>query len=193
MLNNLKKYKIILASNSPRRRELLSKIDIDFVVMSLPNIDESYPLELQGVNIPAYISFKKAKGYRQFITSNELVITADTIVWLGNEALGKPRDEEDARRMLHKLSGRTHQVATGVCITTANFQKRFTSVTEVTFSDLSDEEINYYLNKYHPYDKAGAYGVQEWIGFIGVEGINGSYYNVMGLPIQRLYRELEKL
>lgn len=193
ILSNLKNYKIILASNSPRRKELLSGLDVEYVVMTLPNVNESYPSDLQGEEIPSFIAHQKAEAYRKFITGNELVITADTIVWLNGEALGKPRDEEDAKHMLHKLSGHTHQVITAVYITTAQFQKHFTAISEVTFSELSDAEIDYYVHRYLPLDKAGSYGVQEWIGFVGVSGIKGSYYNVMGLPVQRLYTELKKL
>lgn len=193
VLSNLSKYKIILASNSPRRKELLSGLDIDYVVMTLPNVNEEYPASLQAENIPLYIAHQKAEAYRKFIAGNELVITADTIVWLNGEALGKPADEEEAKVMLHKLSGTTHQVITAVYITTAQFQKSFYVVSDVTFSHLSDDEINYYVKRYLPLDKAGAYGVQEWIGFVGVCDIKGSYYNVMGLPVQRLYSELKKL
>lgn len=193
VLSNLKNYKIILASNSPRRKELLSGLDVEYVVMTLPNVNEEYPADLMAEEIPSFIAHQKAEVYRKFITGNELVITADTIVWLEGEALGKPIDEEDAKVMLQKLSGKTHQVITAVCITTAKFQRQFTAISEVTFSELSDEEINYYVERYLPLDKAGAYGVQEWIGFVGVSGIKGSYYNVMGLPVQRLYSELKKL
>ncbi len=193
ILSNLSKYKIILASNSPRRKELLSGLDIEYVVKTLPNVDERYPASLKGTEIPAYIAHQKAAAYREFITGNELVITADTIVWLHDEALGKPHDEEEAKIMLRKLSGVTHQVITAVCITTAQLQKSFTVTSEVSFSELSDDEIDYYVKRYMPLDKAGAYGVQEWIGFIGVNDIKGSYYNVMGLPVQRLYAELKTI
>jgi len=193
MLANLSKYKIILASNSPRRKDLLSGLGIEYVVMTLPNINESYPSNLHGAEIPSFIAHQKADAYRKFINSNELVITADTIVWIDDEALGKPNDEAEAKQMLHKLSNATHQVITSVCITTAEFQKSFNVISEVTFSPLTDDEIDYYVKRYHPYDKAGAYGVQEWIGYIGVKDIKGSYYNVMGLPVQRLYSELKKI
>lgn len=193
VLSNLSKYKIILASNSPRRKELLSGLGIEYVVMTLPNVNEEYPSSLKAEEIPMFIAHQKADAYKKYITANELVITADTIVWLNGEALGKPTDEEEAKMMLHKLSGNTHQVITGVCITTAEFQKSFYVVSEVTFSQLTDDEINYYVKRYLPLDKAGAYGVQEWIGFVGVCDIKGSYYNVMGLPVQRLYTELKKL
>ncbi len=185
-------YHIILASNSPRRRELLSGLGLDYEVRTLPGIDESYPSTLQGEEIPDYISSKKASAYLDALKENELLITADTIVWLEGRVLGKPSDEEEARQMLHDLSGKTHQVITGVTLATTSFQKSFASVSQVTFATLTEEEINYYVTHYHPMDKAGSYGVQEWIGFIGVERIEGSYFNVMGLPVQRLYRELKE-
>ena len=193
MLDNLKKYKIILASNSPRRRELLSGLGVDYEVKIVPGIDETYPELLNGEEIPVYIAQEKANAYRASLQPDELVITADTIVYVDGMVLGKPVDEADACRMLRMLSGRTHQVITGVCLTTVDFQKSFASVTEVTFDTLSDEEIGYYVEKYRPMDKAGSYGVQEWIGFVGVTGLKGSYCNVMGLPVQRLYKELKEL
>lgn len=193
MLNNLKKYKVILASGSPRRRELLSGLGIDYTIKVLPDVNEAYPETLKGEDIPLYIAREKAEAYLKGIESDELIITADTIVWLDNEVLGKPTDERQAKVMLRMLSGKTHHVITGVCLTTSEFQKSFTTTTEVTFAKLSEEEIDYYVEKYRPLDKAGAYGIQEWIGFVGVEAINGSYFNVMGLPIQRLYKELAKL
>lgn len=193
MLGNLKKYSIVLASNSPRRKELMSGLGIDYVVKTLPDVDESYPEDLRGEAIPLFIAREKAEAYRSMIAPDELLITADTIVWLDNEALGKPAGREEAIRMLHSLSGKTHQVITGVCLTTCQWQKSFTSVTEVRFAKLTDEEIEYYVDAYSPMDKAGSYGVQEWIGFVGVESIAGSFYNVMGLPIQKLYGELKHL
>lgn len=192
MLENLDKYKVVLASNSPRRRELLSGLGVKYEVKVLPDVDESYPDGMEGMEIPRYIACKKADAYRSFIQANELVITADTIVWLEGKVMGKPAGEEEARLMLHALSGRTHQVITGVCLTTSDIQRSFSTVTDVTFATLTDEEIDYYVRTYLPMDKAGSYGIQEWIGFIGVEGISGSYFNVMGLPIQRLYTELRK-
>lgn len=193
MLDNLKKYEVILASGSPRRRELLSGLGIDYEVKILPDVDESYPDTLQGEEIPLYIAREKADAYKSLIWPGELIITADTIVWLDNTVLGKPRDAAHAMEMLRRLSGKTHQVITGVCLTTQEFQRSFTTVTEVTFATLTEEEIEYYVTNYRPLDKAGAYGIQEWIGFVGVESIRGSYFNVMGLPVQRLYRELIKL
>lgn len=193
MLENLNKYKVVLASNSPRRKELLSGLGIAYEVKTLPDIDESFPEGMDGVEIPAYIARAKADAYREMMAPDELIITADTIVWLDGEVMGKPHDAEDARRMLRALSGQTHQVITGVCLTTADAQKAFATVTDVTFCRLSEEEIAYYVEHYRPMDKAGSYGIQEWIGFVGVESISGSYFNVMGLPIQRLYTELKKL
>ncbi len=185
-------YHIILASNSPRRKELLSGLGIEYEVRTLPDIDESYPAELQGGNIPLYISKGKSDAYKSLLRPNELIITADTIVWLNGQVLGKPEGYEDAIQMLHQLSGQTHEVFTGVTLTTTQKQHSFFAETKVTFAQLSDEEISYYVNHYKPFDKAGSYGVQEWIGYIGVERIEGSYFNVMGLPVQRLYKELKK-
>ncbi|HPW71169.1 MAG TPA: Maf-like protein [Bacteroides graminisolvens] len=201
MLEDLKKYSVVLASNSPRRKELLSGLGVNFSVKTLPDVDESFPDALKGEEIPLFIARKKADAYKVLfssVNSNEveeplLVITADTIVWLEDEVLGKPANATEARAMLSKLSGKKHQVITGVCLTTALWQKSFAAVSEVQFSSLTEEEMDYYIHNYCPYDKAGAYGVQEWIGFIGVESIQGSYFNVMGLPIQRLYRELKTI
>ena len=193
MLDNLKKYKVILASNSPRRKELLAGLGVDYEVRTLPDVDESYPETLQGADIPLYIAKEKADAYVAMMQPGELMITADTIVWLDDKVLGKPRDREDALQMLRTMSGRTHEVFTGVCITTTDWQRSFTAQTEVRFATLSEEEIAYYVDNFQPMDKAGAYGVQEWIGFIGVENISGSYYNIMGLPVQKLYRELLKV
>lgn len=192
MLSHLKKYEILLASNSPRRRELLAGLDIDYRVTALPEVDESYPDTLSGEEIPLYISQEKAAAYRRFMKDNTLLITADTIVWLDRKVYGKPRDTADAKAMLQALSGKTHTVITGVTLTSLQKQLSFAVSTEVTFAALDDDEIDYYVETYHPLDKAGAYGVQEWIGYIGVTGLKGSYYNVMGLPIQRLYTELKK-
>ena len=192
MLENLRKYHIILASNSPRRRELLAGLGIDYEVRTIQGIDESYPAELPVEQIAEFISAEKAAAYQKQLTDDELIITADTIVVVDSEVLGKPHDEADARRMLHKLSNRTHQVITGVCLTTAEKQRHFSVTTDVTFKALTDEEIDYYIMNYRPFDKAGAYGIQEWIGYIGVTGLNGSYFNVMGLPVQRIYNELRK-
>jgi len=207
--------KIILASNSPRRRDLLSGLGFDYEVRTLQGLDESYPDGLSMEEIPQYISRKKAAAYT--LGADELLITADTIVWLNGEVLGKPVDEEDAKQMLRKLSGKTHQVVTGVTISAPSPDPSpeeegrlaaeslpprgevwrgaisFSSVSQVTFAQLTEEEIDYYVTHYHPLDKAGAYGIQEWIGYIGVTSIEGSYFNVMGLPVQRLYTEMKKL
>lgn len=193
MLDNLEKYKVILASGSPRRRELMAGLGVNYEVRILPDVDESYPDTLQGEEIPLYIAKEKADAYIPMMQPDELIITADTIVWLDGEVLGKPRDREDALQMLRTMSGRTHDVFTGVCITTTDWQRSFTAQTEVRFATLSEDEIIYYVDNFKPMDKAGAYGVQEWIGFIGVENISGSYYNIMGLPVQKLYRELLKV
>lgn len=193
MLDNLSHYRILLASNSPRRRELLSGIGVDYEVTSLPSVDESYPTHLTGEEIPMYIAKEKADAYRQLMDDATLLITADTIVWLDGKVYGKPTSPDHAREMLHDLSGRTHTVITGVAITTTQMQRLFATSSHVTFARLTDEEIDYYVTHYAPLDKAGAYGIQEWIGYIGVTGIEGSYYNVMGLPIQRLYQELKKI
>lgn len=185
-------YKLILASNSPRRRELLAGLDLDFEVRVLPGIDEGYPAELQGGDIPLYIAKEKAQAYVAQLQPDELLITADTIVWLNGQVLEKPADEADAFRMLRQLSDNTHQVFTGVCLTTRERQVAFSCCTDVTFSRLTDDEITHYVRRYRPFDKAGSYGVQEWIGYVGVESINGSFYNVMGLPVQRLYTALKQ-
>lgn len=185
-------YKIILASNSPRRKELLSGLDLDYDIVVLPDVDESYPSDIKKEEVASYIAEKKAKSYKSLLSDNSLVITADTVVVLGESILGKPVDEDEAKKMLRQLSGKTHQVITGVCLTTLRKQKTFSVVSDVRFSYLSDSEIEYYVSKYKPLDKAGAYGIQEWIGYIGVEYISGSYFNVMGLPIQKLYQELNK-
>ena len=190
-MDNLSKYNILLASNSPRRRELLGGLGLSYEVVSLPEIDESYPDTLYGSEIPSYIAQKKADAYRSMMKPNTLLITADTIVWLDGKVYGKPVDEDNARQMLRELSGRSHTVITGVAITTCDVQKVFAVESKVTFATLTEEEIDYYVTKYHPLDKAGAYGIQEWIGYIGVTGLDGSYFNVMGLPIQRLYNELK--
>jgi len=191
MLSHLNHYNIILASQSPRRLELLSGLNIPFKVQVI-DIDETYPCELVGVDIPMYLAEKKANAYLGTMDENTLLITADTIVWHEGQVFNKPIDKNDATAMLKSLSGKTHQVITGVCISTINKRKTFHVISEVRFATLSSKEIEYYLQNYKPYDKAGAYGVQEWIGYIGVEHIDGSYFNVMGLPIQRLYTELKR-
>ena len=185
--------KLILASNSPRRKELLAGLGLPFEVKVLQDIDESYPADLPVSDVALYIAGKKADAYRAVVKADELIITADTVVIVGDEILGKPVDEADAVRMLRLLSGRTHQVTTGVCLLTATNEHRFAVTTDVTFKALSDEEIHYYVDTYKPFDKAGAYGIQEWIGYVGVTCLHGSYYNVMGLPVQRIYEALKSL
>lgn len=180
--------KIILASNSPRRKELLGGLGVDFEVKVLNGVDESYPDTLPAKDVAEYIATEKAAAYT--VQEDELFITADTVVIVGQDILGKPEDAADACRMLRELSGKTHQVVTGVCLTTSKEQRRFSVTTDVTFKQLSDAEIEHYVDKYKPFDKAGAYGIQEWIGYIGVTALNGSYYNVMGFPVQRVYEEL---
>ena len=183
-------YRIILASNSPRRRELLGGLGIDFTVKVIGGIDESWLHELKGEEIPLYISREKAAPYKATIAPDELVITADTIVYVDGEVLGKPHDKADAVRMLKLISGRWHEVITGVTLMTAVKERSFAVTTRVRFCNLTDDEINRYVESGLPMDKAGAYGIQEWIGYVGVEAIEGSYFNVVGLPVQRLYREL---
>ena len=188
-MNKNKNMKIVLASNSPRRKELLGALELDFEVRTLEGIDESYPLGLTMTAIPEHISNHKASAYA--LGENELLIAADTIVYLDGEVLGKPADAKEATKMLAKLSGKTHQVVTGVTLRTLERSHSFSCVTEVTFAELTKEQIKYYVKNYSPFDKAGAYGIQEWIGCVGVTSINGSYYNVMGLPVQRLNQELQ--
>lgn len=185
--------KIILASASPRRRELLSHLDVDVEIAPARRIDESYPARLLPEETAPYISRKKADGYRDLVGDDTILITADTVVVLDGRVLGKPRDEEDARRMLRQLSGRTHTVVTGVTVTSRDAQHTFAEHTEVDFAELTEAEIDHYVSCYSPLDKAGAYGIQEWIGYIGVTGIRGCYYNVMGLPLSALYRHLKPL
>lgn len=180
-----------MASNSPRRRELLAGLGLPFEVRIIDGIDESYPASLVVSDVPLFISKKKAQAYT--LAPSELLITADTIVCIDNEILGKPKDNEEACKMLTKLSGRTHQVITGVTLTTTEWTHSFSCSSDVTFASLTEQEILHYVNAYHPLDKAGAYGIQEWIGYIGVTRLEGSYFNVMGLPVQRLYSELKKL
>jgi septum formation protein len=185
--------KIILASKSPRRRELLAGLDLDFEVKVIPGIAENYPDCLPSERIPQYIAAEKAEAYKGSIAPDEVVITADTVVILNDEIMGKPKDDAQAREMLHKLSGKTHQVTTGVCLTTVSSQKQFHVTSHVTFKLLSDDEIDYYVSHYHPLDKAGAYGIQEWIGYVGVTRLEGSFFNVMGLPVQRIWEELKTI
>lgn len=182
--------KIILSSNSPRRKELLAGLGVDFEVKVIKGVDESYPTTLPPKDVAEYIAREKAAAYE--VAADELVITADTVVVVGDDILGKPHDAAEARKMLREISGCTHRVVTGVCMKTVKEIHSFSVVTGVTFKMLSDEEIDYYIEHYKPFDKAGAYGIQEWIGYIGVTGLEGSYYNVMGFPVQRVYEELTK-
>lgn len=188
---------IILASKSPRRRELIGGLDIEYRVWLIPGIAESYPPGLSAEEVPEYIAREKAAPYFRpehiaDVGDDDIVLTADTVVILDGEVLGKPADEDDARHMLQRLAGRTHHVVTGVCLTSKEKQRHFSVTTAVTFAPLTPEQIDYYVERYHPLDKAGAYGVQEWIGYVGVTRLEGSYYNVMGLPVQRIYEELCK-
>lgn len=188
----LEQYHVILASNSPRRKELLSGLEITFEVKTIKGLEEDYPERLQEGDIPLFLARQKMDAYNSLIQGNELIITADTIVWSGNRVMGKPKDREDAIRMLHKLSDDTHQVFTGVCVRSKEKEVSFVARSDVRFATLTDEEITHYVDHYKPFDKAGSYGVQEWIGYIGVEHINGSFYNIMGLPIQKLYNVLKE-
>lgn len=193
LLDKLKQYNVVLASNSPRRKELLTDLGIDFEVRTIKGIDESYPHDMPVLEIAEFISQKKAQAYQRQMGENEIIITADTVVIMGNEVLGKPADTADACRMLRELSGNTHKVVTGVTIVMSGRMSSFSAVTDVEFAQLSDEDIDFYVDNYRPLDKAGAYGIQEWIGCMGVRHINGSFYNVMGLPLHRLYSELDRL
>lgn len=188
----LEQYRIILASNSPRRKELLAGLGISFDVLTIPGIDESYPDTLVGGDIPVYLAKKKSEAYNDILRDNLLVITADTIVWHNGKVLGKPKDRREAIEMLTELSGDSHIVYTGVCVRTKDKEVSFFTDSEVFFDELTSSEIEYYVDNYKPYDKAGSYGIQEWIGYVGVKRIEGSYFNIMGLPIQRLYKELKR-
>ena len=189
MLSNLEKYDVVLASGSPRRRELLSALGLKFRVEVREGISEALPAGMPVMQIDATLSRVKAEAYKP--VDNQLIITADTVVIEGGEVLGKPADEAEARRMLQRLSGKVHSVITGVTVTTRERTQTFSAQTQVEFDELTDEEITYYIDNYRPMDKAGAYGIQEWIGCVGVRSIQGSFYNVMGLPIQRLYTLLK--
>ena len=188
-MNWLPKYNYILASKSPRRQELIHDLGIDFRV-EIRDVEENFPTELYREEIPVFLAELKAKPFLGTLAVNDLLITADTIVWLDGEVFGKPSDREDAFRILKKLSGKEHQVISGVCLTGMEKQKSFFSISNVSFRELSDKEIYFYIDEFKPYDKAGAYGIQEWIGYIGITHIEGSFYNVMGLPVQQLYSEI---
>ena len=193
MLDNLKNYHVVLASNSPRRRMLLEGLDIPFEVKVLPDIDESYPSNMPLEQVAEHIACEKAAAYKPLMGDDELIITADTIVIVNGQVLGKPHDKDDAARMLRMLSDCTHRVVTGVCLRAKGRMRRFSATTDVTFKHLSDEEIAYYLEAYRPYDKAGAYGVQEWIGYVACTAMNGSYFNVMGFPVHLVYKALKQM
>lgn len=192
MYENLKKYKILLASKSPRRRELLQQLRLPFGIISVKGVEERYPLDIDPFEAAQYVSELKADACIKMLSEEDLVITADTMVILGQRIMGKPHDRKEALEMIMELSGKTHAVTTGVTIATKDMRTSFTSVTEVDFAEISQEEAEYYVNTFEPFDKAGAYGIQEWIGCVGVSVIRGSYYNVMGLPVHRLYQELKK-
>lgn len=189
MLNNLDKYRIILASQSPRRYELLKGLDVEFEVRTR-DVNESYPSDMPVEDVPAYLSEKKANAYHDILDKETLLITSDTIVIQDGEILEKPLSVNDAKSMIAKLSGNSHTVVTGVCIQSRGKKVVFSDTTKVHFNTLSTDEIQYYVHRYQPFDKAGAYGVQEWIGYIGIERLEGSYYNVMGLPVHKVYAAL---
>ena len=191
--DRLKNHRLILASASPRRRELLASCDIDFTLAEKFECEECYPADLEADRVAEYLSQLKSEAYPQRLTEGDILLTADTVVIAGGESLGKPKDRADAERMLQTLSGATHKVVTGVMLRTTTQRISFSAESLVTFRVLENEEIAYYIEKYRPMDKAGAYGIQEWIGYVGIERIEGSFYNVMGLPVQRLYVELQRL
>lgn len=192
MLDNLKKYNIVLASKSPRRQELLKGIGVVFSILT-KEVDESFPSRLPLIDVAPFLSLKKAKAFENAeLPENYMVITADTVVIVENEILGKPKDRDDAVRMMNLLSGKVHKVVTGVTVHTKEKTKTFSVTSKVTFETLDNQEVDYYIDNFKPYDKAGAYGVQEWIGYIGVSNVEGSYYNVMGLPTQKLYKVLKE-
>jgi len=191
LLHNIIKAKsLILASNSPRRQQLLKGLDVDFEIWSTNHEDESYPDDLPVEQVPTYLAKHKASFFTERLSNDTILITCDTVVVCNGKVLGKPIDYADAVAILKQLSGNKHTVITGVCMSTANKSSCFSSFTDVYFRHLTDEEIEYYIERYKPYDKAGAYGIQEWIGYVAIERIEGSYFNVMGLPVQKLHNEL---
>ena len=187
----LKNYTVILASKSPRRQQFFKDLDIDFIIQT-KEVEEIYPSELKGSEITDYLADLKSKAFTN-LSEKDILITSDTIVWLENKALGKPKDKEDAFKMLRSLSGKKHEVITSISIKRKGFQSIINDSTLVSFREISDDEINYYIKNHKPFDKAGAYGIQEWIGFVGIDKIEGSYFNVVGLPVHKLYKELIKL
>ena len=190
--DKLKSYRLILASQSPRRRKLLGDAGIEFELAPRYECEECYPAELPAVEVAEYLSRLKSEAYPEPLGEKDILLTADTIVVACDKVLGKPEDREDAIQTIKMLSGREHEVITGVTLRSATRAVSFSSHSKVNFRVLTDEEIAYYVDTYSPMDKAGAYGIQEWIGYVGIEGIEGSFYNVMGLPVQRLYCELDK-
>jgi septum formation protein len=188
--DKLKNYRIILASQSPRRQQLLRELGLEFEVV-IKQYSETFPEGLNGEEIARHVAHEKALSFENEISDNEIVITADTIVWCNNKVLGKPIDYDDAFRILNEISANTHEVITGVCLFSSNKEIVFCESTKVTFEKLTGEDIRYYVSKFEPYDKAGAYGIQEWIGLVACSHIEGSYFNVVGLPVQRLYKELQ--
>ena len=193
LTEKIKKYSIILATQSPRRHYLMKEAGFEFTISDLHSVEERFPEGLDKFEIPVYLAEIKSKAYSRPVLKNEILITADTIVWFQDQLIGKPKDRDDAYKTLQDLSGNMHEVITGVCIRTYDKTYCFHAHTEVFFSKIKESELNYYIDNFEPFDKAGAYGIQDWIGFIGIERIRGSYFNVMGLPIQKLYRELEKI
>jgi septum formation protein len=191
IIEELNKYRYILASRSPRRQQLLQELGLSFEVV-VRDWNENYPSGLKREEIALFVANEKAKTFKSEVKDNEIVITADTIVWCNNKVLDKPARKDDARRILREISGNTHEVITGVCLLSKKKQTTFCSSTKVTFTELSDEEINFYISNFSPYDKAGAYGIQEWIGIAACSRIEGSYFNVMGLPVEQVYHELQK-
>ena len=187
----LKNHTVILASSSPRRQKFFKELDLDFVIQ-IKEVEENYPKELKGTEITDFLADLKSKPFTN-LSKNDLLITSDTIVWLNDKALGKPKNEEEAFAMLKELSGKKHEVITSISIRSSVFQKIINDKTAVYFKEITDEEINYYIKNYKPFDKAGSYGIQEWLGFIAIHKMEGSYFNVAGLPIHKLYKELMDL
>lgn len=188
----LKKYNVILASGSPRRQQFMKDLDLDFEI-KLSDVEEVYPDTLEGAQITDFLAELKANALTDALKHNDIVITSDTIVWHEARALGKPKDYDDAFEMLMSLSGKTHEVITSVCIKTTSSTDTFNEITRVTFNTLTKDEVKYYLNNYKPYDKAGAYGIQEWIGLVAIAKVEGSYVNVVGLPVDKVYQHLKKI
>jgi septum formation protein len=187
----LKNYNVILASSSPRRQQFFKELDLEFKIQ-IKEIEEKFPKHLKGAEITDFLANLKSQAFTN-LTEKDLLITSDTIVWLENKALGKPKNKQEAYTMLKELSGKKHEVITSISIRNNNFQKIINDTTVVYFKEISDKEITYYINNYNPYDKAGAYGIQEWIGFIAIDKMEGSYFNVVGLPVHKLFKELMNL